>query len=183
MLVCNDGDLRMPNSVGCTGTIIRYNISQNDMSRLFQFGGPCANTKIYNNVFHVGEKQKLLGVLQGAWGGVGKPEDSLFENNIFYVEGQVTDMIEAGKPPVFRNNVVFGNYKPVADGEKTISADPMFVAPGTGSDGLKSLDGYKLKAGSPCIGAGVAVPDSGGRDFWGGKVRGGSPPAIGAHQP
>ncbi len=183
LLVCNNGGLRMPHSVGCTGTIVRYNISQNDGSRLIQFGGPCENTKIYNNVFYVGKKRKLLGVLQGDWGGVGRPEDCLFQNNVFYVEGQLMDLIEAGKPPVFRNNVIFGDYWPASQGEKTISHDPMFVAPGSGGDGLKSLEGYKLKAGSPCIGAGVEVPNNGGRDFWGGKIPAAQPPAIGAHQP
>ena len=40
--------------------------------------------------------------------------------------------------------------------------------------------GYKLKSGSACLGAGKAIANNGGKDFFGGKVAG--TPSIGAHQ-
>ena len=58
----------------------------------------------------------------------------------------------------------------------------MLVAPGSGRFGLESLQGYKLKDGSPCIGAGIPVERNGGRDFWGNKVPEGVRPDIGAEQ-
>ena len=42
----------------------------------------------------------------------------------------------------------------------------MFVAPGTGGTGLNTLGGYALKEGSPCIDAGLYLPEAGGMDFF-----------------
>jgi hypothetical protein len=58
---------------------------------------------------------------------------------------------------------------------------PMLVEPGSGSDGLNSLEGYQLKAGSPCIGAGKRVAETGVLDFWGHPVPT-AEPSIGAHE-
>lgn len=60
--------------------------------------------------------------------------------------------------------------------------DPMLVQPGRGQAGFGALEGYKLRAASPCIGAGVEVKNHGGRDFWGNPVPAGRNPAIGAHE-
>ena len=46
---------------------------------------------------------------------------------------------------------------------------------------LDFLDGYGLKPGSPCIDAGLAIEDSGERDFWGSLLRENTRPDIGAH--
>jgi hypothetical protein len=40
-----------------------------------------------------------------------------------------------------------------------------------------------LQQGSPLIGAGVLIPNNGGRDFWGNPVSADGPPSIGAHEP
>jgi hypothetical protein len=58
----------------------------------------------------------------------------------------------------------------------------LLVSPGSGGDGLDSVSGYQLRAGSPCIGAGVPIPNNGGRDFWGNRVPDAGAPDIGAHQ-
>jgi hypothetical protein len=58
----------------------------------------------------------------------------------------------------------------------------MLVDPGNGKLGFDSLEGYKLKDGSPCIGAGVPIKDNGGRDFWGNKIPEGKNPDVGVHQ-
>ena len=54
-------------------------------------------------------------------------------------------------------------------------ADPKFVAPGTGGQGLATLGGYMLQADSPCINTGMYVPNNGGRDFFGQPVNDGHP--------
>ncbi len=41
------------------------------------------------------------------------------------------------------------------------------VNPGSGTLGINSVAGYKLKAGSPAIDAGVTIPDNGGKDYFG----------------
>jgi len=64
MLVC------APGSSWNEGTVIRYNISQNDgvnSARLFHFGGAAKGTLVYNNTIYVGPKQDLPLLLFGAW--------------------------------------------------------------------------------------------------------------------
>jgi len=52
------------------------------------------------------------------------------------------------------------------DPEKTF-ANPMFVSPGGGRQGLPSLDGYQLKPGSPCINKAVYIQTGGNTvDFY-----------------
>jgi hypothetical protein len=57
----------------------------------------------------------------------------------------------------------------------------MLVNPGSGSNGLNTLAGYKLKAGSPCIGAGKSIAESGVLDFWANKINK-NKPCIGVHE-
>jgi hypothetical protein len=50
----------------------------------------------------------------------------------------------------------------------------MFIAPGTGGNGICTLDGYKLQLGSPCINAGLFIPLNSKRDYFGNPVGDGS---------
>ena len=194
MLVCSAPVSE--SNIGCTGSIIRYNISQNDMERIFHFVGEAENTSIYNNVIYVKEGIDIPLVLFNHWG---KPiaDSTHFYNNIFYADGTLSYGHGVKKLPegrhefapgfgestnvVFSNNVYYGNHvKPPKDA-KAMTADPMLVEPGSGSDGLNSLEGYQLKAGSPCIGAGKRVAETGVLDFWGHPVPA-AEPSIGAHE-
>jgi hypothetical protein len=56
------------------------------------------------------------------------------------------------------------------DDPEALLADPMFVATGTGGIGLSTLNGYKLKAGSPCINSGVFIELDNKRDFYGNPI-------------
>lgn len=58
----------------------------------------------------------------------------------------------------------------------------MFKNPGIGGIGFDTLDGYKLKAGSPCIDSGVYITNSADKDFWGNKVIQGLTTDIGAFE-
>jgi hypothetical protein len=53
------------------GTIIRYNISQDDVNQIIQFSGAATNTQIYNNTIYIGSG--LSPIIFGAhlWGGTG----------------------------------------------------------------------------------------------------------------
>jgi Malectin domain len=53
------------------GTIIRYNISQDDVNQIIQFSGAATNTQIYNNTIYIG--LGLSPIISGAhlWGGTG----------------------------------------------------------------------------------------------------------------
>jgi hypothetical protein len=181
MLVCNDGTAGPSYSVGNLGTIIRYNISQNDGTRTFQFPGPTKDTTIHNNVFYVKEGMEVFGIYHNSWGGYA--DDAKFYNNIFYADGKMKYHFDKSTNNFFSNNVFFGNHENGPEDAKAVKGDPMLVAPGSGGDGFDSLKGYMLKKGSPMIGAGRPMKKNADRDFWGNPVPDpGTKLAIGAHE-
>jgi len=179
ILICNNGHANPAHSVGNVGTVVRYNISQNDGERTFQISA-VEDTAVYNNVIYVGEDLDIPIIAHHSWGGYAK--DTRFYNNIFYVDGRVRYEFAESTGNVFENNVFFGNHEnPPADAG-AVTADPMLVNPGSGGEGLDSLEGYRLREGSPWVGAGVVMPENGGRDFWGNAMAAEEAPDIGAHQ-
>ena len=77
---------------------------------------------------------------------------------------------------LFLHNCYFGPWKNgLPDDPEALVADPQFLAPGTGGNGLCTLEGYTLKETSPCINTGKYVPLNGGRDFFGNPVEDGHP--------
>ena len=198
----NDGGFMLmctptPNedNVGCNGTVVRYNISQNDQQRIFQINGRVKDTQVYNNIIYTRADLNvplLLAVnINGDFA-----QNLSFYNNIFYTDGTMryshsTKWLPkglhrhapglAGMDVKFSNNVYVGNHENRPDDEHAITGDPMLVNPGSGQNGLDTLGGYQLKAGSPCIGAGKAIAESGVLDFWGNKLQGGNP-SIGVQE-
>ena len=164
------------------GTIIRYNISQNDglnSARVFHISG-ATNTKIYNNAIYVGAKQNLPLLLFNDWDG-GSARDTFFYNNIFYVDGRVTYDFGKSQNTVFEHNFFYGAHEnPPADAH-AITNHPALTHPGGGGAGLDSLTGYKLRDAAGCL-PGRVVPENGGRDFFGTPVPADQPPCIGAAQ-
>ncbi len=180
MLIC--GPAVSSWSVGTLGTIVRYNISQNDKARTFHItGSSVKDTYIYNNVIYIGPDLDIPIVLFNDW--EGWPDNTHFYNNIFYADGTARYSCATGRNEdgtyrcepglgksttnVFSNNVFYGNHVSLCEDTHAITSDPMLVNPGSGKNGFDSLEGYKLKPGSPCVAAGTPVPDNGGRDFWG----------------
>ena len=185
MLVCAPGT----SDYACRNSVIRYNISQNDgsNSRIFHISGKTINTKIYNNVIYSNLNNDLIEFAN--WES-GVPTDTQFYNNIFYITGQASYVWGTTSGTVFKNNVFYGNHvSPPAD-PNAITDDPNLVDPNSGGSGLDTLDGYKLQAGSLCIGAGTDTgidyddPDyiNGGRDFWDNQLPDVNALDIGAHQ-
>jgi len=187
---------KFPQSAGNTGTVVRYNISQNDRARIFHITGPVEDARIYNNVFYVGKGLVVDLFLYTDY--VGWSDGIHVKNNIFYVEGEgryshgvsrnddgtynVKPGFGRSKNNVFERNVFYGNHQNPPGDSKAITSDPMLIAPGSGKFGFDSLEGYKLKDGSPCIHAGIPIRQNGGRDFWGNQVPEGARPGIGAEQ-
>jgi hypothetical protein len=195
----NDGGFLLICCKDSIKTTVRYNISQNDHTRLFHMGGPIKDIAIYNNTFYIGKDIDLDLFL---WEGGGKDwaDNTTVSNNIFYVDGQARNGAAMKRKPVddgtfitqpgvggatkitFQNNLFFGNFKDVPDGWQALRFDPLLSKPGSGQ-GLDSLQGYQLREGSKGAGAGVPIEANGGRDFWGNPVPAGKKPAVGAHEP
>jgi Right handed beta helix region len=183
LLICNEGGHSSEESVGNTGTIVRYNISQNDRTRGVAVAGPVGGSSIYNNTIYVGPEQHVDLLLQSDWNGWA--EGTHLYNNIFYGNGEARFSYSLSRDPdgayvtrpgfgkskdnVFDYNVYFGNLAAPND-PHALSTDPRLVAPGSGGLGRLSLSGYALQAGSPALQTGKSMEKNGGHDFWGSPV-------------
>jgi hypothetical protein len=154
--------------------IVRYNVSQNDVPGLPFLGvitlpcNPFQNEQIYNNTIYAPGAGAIVANSSGSV--------ATLSNNIFVGSGP-SAIFDAQS--TFSHNVYWG-AGPVPAGDTTaVLADPRLVAPGTAT-GLLDATGYELRAGSPALGAGVAVPGNGGHDYYGNSIP--TPPNIGAYE-
>jgi hypothetical protein len=199
LLVCNNGtNIGTDGNIGTTNTIVRYNVSINDGIRLYptrngrffsplmHISGPVSNTQIYNNLFIVPAKQNdsidISLIQMDNWGGPW-PVDSRFSNNIFYIEKKADFSWGSAVNTRFDNNLFKGEFinLPVINNGPLFS-DPMIVNPGARGIGLYMLVNFKLKSGSPCIGAGIRVDNNGGYDLFGNSLANSGLPSIGVHE-
>ncbi|MBN1293138.1 MAG: right-handed parallel beta-helix repeat-containing protein [Candidatus Latescibacteria bacterium] len=183
------------------GTIVRYNISVNDGTRIFSIGGPVKNVQIYNNSIITGEGmvvQSLLISPAEHHGRLYYPDDISIKNNIFLTRGigqfvQNIAPVDANglytgvpgigetKRFVLESNLLFGNNFWVPATGKNFSGDPMITFAQENMIGyLAGL--YTLENGSPCIGTGLYIEGNGGKDFAGNDVEDELSPDIGAVQ-
>mgnify|MGYP000856350588 CR=1 FL=1 len=175
MLMCVPGD-----DFNYT-TTVRYNISQNDRTRIFMISGGPKYCEVYNNTIYIGPGLNTKPVNYWAWSG-GAPEDVNYRNNIFYNLGTGDWVVSDPQENFFECNIYYGNHDPSEpEDAMKITDDPMLAAPGSGGLGIDSVDGYKLKVGSPAIGTGVVIPNNGGKDYWGNPVSETERPNIGAY--
>ena len=187
VLICNDGSVGPEYNIGNTGTIVRYNISRNDHSKIINFAGPTSNTAVYNNTVYLGAAEKGSLLVHSDWSGWAS--DSTFRNNIFYSAGhfefasslfitdrdlyQYTPGFGGSAGNSFDSNVYFG-MKPPEDAH-ALTTDPLLIAPAEDKKGKNNFAGFGLKRHSPAIDSGREIPGNGGKDFLGNTV-----PACGA---
>jgi hypothetical protein len=182
--------------------VTRYNISENDQTHLVQVQANLDDRNtFYNNIFYVDYGTVDMDFFLGD----GKDKDlnkvgATFYNNIFYATGQgrfrtvytagevmKREFDETARPnhqpgTMFLNNCYYGPWKNgLPNDPQKLVADPLFVAPGTGGNGIGTLEGYALQAASPCINAGRFVPLNSPRDYYGHPVNDGRPD-IGAYE-
>jgi hypothetical protein len=179
VLICNDGSQGVPYNAGNQRPVVRYNISQNDGERTFQISA-VQDALIYNNTIYVGEGREVAGIFFHDWGGWA--ENTLFANNIFYADGTMRWDLGGSRGTRFEHNAFYGHHENQPDDAGAITADPRLTQPGSGRDGRNTLGGYRLRGGSPCRGAGLALPDRGRRDFWGDPLPAKGPVDVGAYQ-
>jgi hypothetical protein len=84
MLVCTPGRRNPQDNIGNTGTVIRHNISRNDLTRIFHISGG-DNTTIQDNAIYVGPGLDVQMLVLSDW--QGWANGALFRNNQFYVQG------------------------------------------------------------------------------------------------
>lgn len=175
MLICSPGVAQIND-----GSVIRYNISENDGTRTFQIiGGGTKNTKIYNNVIYIDANVNCSKVVDNrpGWGDQSYPKDVTFTNNIFAIKNGAT----FDSNPLFTYDYnCFDGVTGPTDSHKVLG-DPQFVNPNSGAIGIQTVAGYKLQETSPCINAGTNIANSGGKDYWGNTLYNNNAD-IGAHE-
>lgn len=165
MLVCCQGGPSRFND----GTVVRYNISQNDGGNVFRISGQTTNTQIYNNTIYLGPTMSSQVIWHKSW--KAWPDDTRYYNNIFYNLGSGDYDLGSSTNNVFSHNVFYGNH-PLSephDPHKLTSA-PKLINPGSGGQSINTVDGYKLRPNSPCIDSAMAIPENGSLDYWGNTV-------------
>jgi hypothetical protein len=171
MLICN----RPPGGFN-EGTIVRYNVSQNDGGNVFRISGSATGSRIYNNTIYVsetmtnpkaGDPPRI--VYFKSWN-QGWADDTEFSNNIVVNQSAraVYDLGESTHTR-FRRNLFFDHHPPTEPPDPDrLTADPLLANPGGGTLGLKSaIAAYSLRPGSPAIRAGFAVPGHSATDIAG----------------
>ena len=183
LLICNEGGLAASESAGNTGTIIRYNISQNDRTRGIAIAGPIANTMIYNNTIYSGADRSSDLLLFADWHGWS--DATSFFSNIFYSAGTArfsygvsrdSDGAYTTAPGFgpstnnrFDANLYYGLPTPNDDAH-ALTTDPLFIDPSRAGIGRASLTGFFLQPSSPARATAVPIPNKGAHDFWGNLV-------------
>ncbi|MFF5522647.1 carbohydrate binding domain-containing protein [Streptomyces coeruleorubidus] len=191
-------------SLPSDGTVIRYNISENDGTNagcpaagtpghgkgVFHFVGNIPNRsgssvavpQIYNNSIYVNKSGLNTPILYSRRGGSVTGTLSFRNNAVFNYGTGGYFTTSAGS--VYSNNLFYGNHpsSEPADSAKVVT-DPMFRNPGNEntSSSYTGADAYQVHPSSPVIRAGTVISGNGGKDAFGNTVSATAAPNIGAY--
>jgi hypothetical protein len=158
--------------------VARYNISQNDGTRVFQIDcGTEQNNQLYNNTVYL-KNPALTPVQVVANTNSSGPGNDVFTNNIVSIDPSLASQVSyTGASLSWNSNTFFGAHpaSEPTDANK-LTSNPLFANPGTGPTG------YTLNAGSPDRQSGAVVPNNGGLDYFGHTVPSNCAPDRGAVQ-
>jgi hypothetical protein len=158
---------------GFGDTVIRYNVIE-DTERypIYLHSDRAAIAEVYNNTIYNSKSKYMIY-------GYGSFVNATYkiENNILY-STRNDAVFTTGGGISYNNNSYYGAGFPIpSDDTNAITQDPMLTAVNTGGKGTKetgpalnSLTGYRLKSGSPLIGAGIVKDNHGGRDIAGNVI-------------
>ncbi|MGW7680907.1 right-handed parallel beta-helix repeat-containing protein [Kribbella sp. NPDC054772] len=172
------GFLLLCNAAGrVANAVVRYNVSQNDSYRGVEMcSGPLQSAHVYNNTIYVGAGHSMTVINENTTA----PHNVRFDNNIVVKQGagSAAMRLQPGTSvrPSYNLLVNIGGTFANPGGS---TADPLLAGPGAAT-GIADLAGYRLRAGSPALGAGTVIPSNGGRDIFGHPVSADRAPAIGA---
>ncbi|MBQ4155724.1 MAG: hypothetical protein IJD90_02850, partial [Clostridia bacterium] len=195
MLICTEpkADWLSDQTAYNVGTVVRYNISQNDKHHLFGFTCHITDTMIYNNTIYATDGvDKIVNVYSRD--GIKMPINTKFYNNIFYTNKGGFNW-EKSVGTEFKNNIFFGeNAKmyPKNDVDESIDdgiissgnifENPMLLKAGGAGIGRETCGVYRLKPDSPALNAGLIIDDETNTlDFFGNEVNKNEAPNIGAY--
>jgi hypothetical protein len=168
--VVNDPTEGLPND----GTVIRYNLSENDKARVFGIGGAVTNTFIYNNTIFIGRGHSpdILATGRFLEHKPGDPDGILFANNVIYSEGRGQYSLN-GTHIGFDSNCVFGKHvdRGPTDSNREID-DPGFDKSLLPVKNWSEIVNYRVASASRCAHPGLAIRNSGGRDILGAVLSG-----------
>jgi hypothetical protein len=166
VLICCDGGSK----VGFNdGTVLRYNIFENNADHGIRTSGPSTNSKIYNNLFYSGADQdSVMLIYHKSWGGYS--DSTLYQNNIFVARGAGC-CFDTGKSTrnFFHANLFDGSVLNKPSDPEGINANPKFIGE-EGQSGANPWLRYLLQVGSPAINSGMPIGQNGGRDFTGKEI-------------
>ncbi|MCX5422618.1 carbohydrate binding domain-containing protein [Streptomyces sp. NBC_00078] len=190
-------------TVPSDGTVVRYNVSENDGSNsgcpesgtsnhadsIIDMPGNIPNKSgssgmaplFYNNTFYVrdGLGTQITGgrgrtSVSGAWS---------FENNAVFNYGS-GGYLATGAGSVYSNNLFYGRHpsSEPADAAKVVT-DPEFRNPGNANtnSSYAGMDAYQVHPSSPVVRAGAVISNNGGQDAFGNPVSATAAPNIGAY--
>jgi hypothetical protein len=163
--VVNDPSKGVPND----GTIIRYNLSENDRARIFGIGGTVTNTLIHNNTIFIGKGLSPHIVEAGRYveHKPGDPDGLLFFNNIVFSEGGGGYSLQATHV-AFDSNCIFGKHVSGERGDKhQVIADPGFDRKLIPIQSWQQMSAYRISSDSACAQPGASNVDRSGRDILG----------------
>lgn len=160
------------------GTVVRYNISQNDSYRgIENCDGNVTGAQVYNNTIYIGAGVSQVVVNENT----SKVRDVKMYNNIIYKGGSGTASfhLTTNTTYTFANNTIspWITQSPANPGGTT--ANPLMCNAGNASS-LGTANGYRLQPASPAIHTGTPVANNGGRDYFGSTIA--NPPNIGASE-
>ncbi|WP_298876119.1 carbohydrate binding domain-containing protein [uncultured Microbacterium sp.] len=186
-------------TVPSDGTIIRYNVSEDDTNT-----GPCplqpasqgpkdvihfaggipnrtnsatAQPDIYNNTIFIPSGRTTY--VTGSRSGVSASGSYKFRNNLVVNFGTGGYVQTTGS--VYANNLLYGNPHSTAPTTGTITLDPQLTGPlPTASQTSTGASSFRIRPSSPALARGVAIASNGGRDFAGTAI--GTVPSIGAYE-
>ncbi|GAA4443734.1 hypothetical protein ACFQV2_21800 [Actinokineospora soli] len=140
--------------------VIRYNVSQDDC-RAAWVSGSNGPVELHNNTFYCAGNPIDFTLPNGTGA------TTSIRNNIF-VAAHGSFPTAAGV--TYDNNLYWGGVTPPSGDTNAVTGDPALAYPGGSGSGFNSVDGYKLRTGSPALGAGAVLAGAGSRDYFGAAV-------------
>jgi hypothetical protein len=167
VLICCDGGSKTGFN---DGTIIRYNIFENNSHHVIRTAGNTTNSKIYNNVIYSGnELDSVMLIYHKSWGGFS--DSTAYSNNIFFSEGRGNN-INMGKSTrnMFIANTFYGIINNEPEDQLKSKLNPLFISTNNSEANWKDILRFMLQPQSPEIDAGIIIEGHPQKDFAGNPV-------------